>query len=76
MAKTKRTLSETVADNIHYIAREQKIPQSALAEAAGFSEQMLSQIMNGKKEMPMSRVEPIAKKLGVTPAVLFKERPR
>lgn len=74
MAKTKRTLSETVAENIHYLAREQRISQSALAEAAGFSEQMLSMIMHGKKEMPMSRVEPIAKRLGVTPAVLFKPR--
>ena len=74
MTKRKKTLSETLADNIHYFAREQRISQSALAEAAGFSEQMLSMIMNGKKEMPMSRVEPIAKRLGVTPAVLFKPR--
>ena len=69
---TTNLLTKKISRNILLLSHEKNISQKEIASAAGFSDEMLSQIMRGKKAMPMERLGPIAKILGVTPDKLLK----
>lgn len=63
---SEKTLSQKIARNILIISHDKNIPQRKIADEVGFSQEMLSQIMRGKKKVPIERLPPIAKALGVT----------
>lgn len=65
-------LSEKVGMNILVLSRKKGISQKELAATVGMTEGMLSQVMRGKKAMPLERLSKIAKALGVTPDKLLK----
>lgn len=69
---TDNAMTKKVARNILLISHEKNVSQKELAIAAGFSDEMLSQIMTGRKKMPIERLEPIAKRLSVPVDKLFK----
>lgn len=67
-----KTMTSKIAKNILLISHEKNITQKELAASAGFSDEMLSQIMRGKKTMPIERLPMIAKSLGVSVDKLVK----
>lgn len=60
-----------IAKNARRIINEKGFKQRAIAEKAGFSEQQLSALLNGRRIMKDVDVAAIANVLGVTPNDLF-----
>jgi transcriptional regulator with XRE-family HTH domain len=69
--KEKKT-TKKAAKNILIISHEKNIRHTELAKAAGISDSMMSQIMHGKKAMPIEHLGAIAKCLGVSESRLLR----
>lgn len=69
--KEKKT-TKKAAKNILLISHEKNIRHTELAKAAGISDAMMSQIMHGKKALPIERLGAIAKCLGVPESRLLR----
>lgn len=62
-----------VPENISKLIRERGLKQSAVAEWAGYSQQQLSDMINGRKIIKPCDVVAIANAIGVEVAALFAE---
>ena len=69
---TEKKTSKKAAKNLLLISHEKNIRHTELAKAAGISDAMMSQIMHGKKALPIERLGAIAKCLGVPESRLLR----
>lgn len=63
--------SERMTENIKNLIMESGMKQKAVAERAGFTEQMMSDMLQGRKVIKAEFVPAICQALGVTPNRLF-----
>ncbi len=63
--------SERMTENIKNLIVESGMKQKAVAERAGFTEQMMTDMLNGRKVIKAEFVPAICQALGVTPNRLF-----
>ena len=63
---------QTLGRNIHIILFDKKMTKSELAEKVGISQQMVSEIVGGRKAPGASTLIKISKALGVTVDELIK----
>lgn len=72
----KRALSSEVAifgARLKNLRQAAGLTQAQLAERAGVASSLIGHIENGKREVGIGKVWPLARALGVTPADLFGE---
>ncbi len=67
------SLSDTVAQNIQLVKRQQKLSQQALAKKARVSVSYISMLERGIRVPPLNTLEVLAKALGVAPLYLCQE---
>lgn len=65
-------MNATVPIAVNQIINERGLKQCAVAERAGISNQMLSDMLNGRRLIKARDVLALADALGVTPNDLFK----
>lgn len=63
--------NERMTENIKNLIVESGMKQKAVAERAGFTEQMMTDMLNGRKVIKAEFVPAICQALGVTPNRLF-----
>lgn len=63
--------NERMTENIKKLILESGMKQKAVAERAGFTEQMMTDMLNGRKVIKAEFVPAICQALGVTPNRLF-----
>lgn len=68
----KYTTTEKAVKNILIISHEKNIRHTEFAKALGVSDARISQIMHGKKPMPMEYLGAFARVLGVTESRLLR----
>jgi plasmid maintenance system antidote protein VapI len=68
----KYTTQRKAINNILVLSHEKNIRHTEFAKALGVSDARISQIMHGKKPMPMEYLGTFAKVLGVTESRLLR----
>lgn len=68
----KYTTQQKAINNILVLSHEKNIRHTEFAKALGVSDARISQIMHGKKPMPMEYLGTFAKVLGVTESRLLR----
>lgn len=66
-----KTANEPIAKNVSEIIRELGIKQKVIAERAGYSENVFSNMLNGRKTIKACDIPRIAKALNRTPNALY-----
>ena len=64
---------EHFGNKVRELREERGLTQKQLAETLGMHVKTVGHIENGRRELGISKVWPIARALGVTPAELFGE---
>ncbi len=75
MAAKQNTLAENVAQNLLALRTKRGESQAAFAKVLGISTSYVSMLERGGREMPLSTIEVVAKKLKV-PAVSLLANPK
>lgn len=66
--------NQPVASNVIRIIDQSGLKKKAVAEKAGYSEQMLSDMLNGRRIIKIVDVERLGKALGVDVNALFSRK--
>lgn len=64
--------NERMTENIKNLIVESGMKQKAVAERAGFTEQMMTDMLNGRKVIKAEFIPAFCQALGVTPNRLFQ----
>ena len=64
--------NERMTENIKSLISESGMKQKAIAERAGFTEQMMTDMLNGRKVIKAEFIPALCQALGVTPNRLFQ----
>ena len=64
--------NERMTENIKTLIVESGMKQKVVAERAGFTEQMMTDMLNGRKVIKAEFVPALCRALGVTPNRLFQ----
>ena len=64
--------NERMSENIKGLIAESGMKQKVVAERAGFTEQMMTDMLNGRKVIKAEFIPALCQALGVTPNQIFK----
>jgi len=76
MAAKQNTLAENVSQNLLAIRTKRKESQAAFAALLGISTSYVSMLERGGREMPLSTIEVVAKKLKIPALNLLIANPK
>lgn len=76
MANKVPTLMENVTKNIVALRKKKNLSQAEFAKAVGFSTSYISMLEGGKREISLSAVETIARKLKIPALTILIANPK